>query len=132
MTVAFPEVRYADADGVSIAYCVSGDGPSALVRVPDVMSSILVSVVDPWVDTFNERLAGFTRLIRLDRRGLGMSDPLVTDDVPPLEQQVDDVLAVMDAVGVHQAALLGGGDGAQVASLFAATHPDRVSARGPR
>lgn len=57
-----------------------------------------------------------------------MSDPLVTDDVPPLEQQVDDVLAAMDAVGVHQAALLGGGDGAQVALLFAATHPDRVSA----
>lgn len=128
MRVAFPEVRYADADGVSIAYCVTGHGSTALVRVPDIMSSILVSVVDPWVDAFNERLAGFARLIRLDRRGLGMSDPLVTDDVPPLEQQVDDVLAVMDAVGVHRAALVGGGDGAQVALLFAATHPHRVSA----
>ncbi len=123
----FPEIRYADADGVAIAYCVRGDGPIDLVRVPDVMSSILVSVVDPWADAYNDRLAEFSRLIRLDRRGLGMSDPLVSGDVPPLEQQVDDVLAVMDAVGVRSAALQGGGDGAQVALLFAATHPDRVS-----
>ncbi|MGZ4689001.1 MAG: adenylate/guanylate cyclase domain-containing protein [Acidimicrobiia bacterium] len=128
MTGAFPDVRYADADGVSIAYCVRGNGPNALVRVPDIMSSILVSVVDPWVDAFDESLAAFARVIRLDRRGLGMSDPLVSDDVPPLEQQVDDVLAVMDAVGVRRAALHGGGDGAQVALLLAATHPDRVSA----
>jgi class 3 adenylate cyclase len=67
-------------------------------------------------------------MIRLDRRGLGLSDPLVSGAVPPLEQQVDDVLAVMDAVGVRQAALHGGGDGAQVALLVAAMHPDRVSA----
>jgi len=128
MSGTFPEVRYADADGTAIAYCVRGDAPRALIRVPDIMSSILVSVVDPWVDAFNELLSRFARLIRLDRRGLGMSDPLASDDVPPLEQQVDDVLAVMDAVGVCQAALGGSGDGAQVALMFAATHPERVSA----
>lgn len=124
----FPDIRYADADGVSIAYCVSGDGPVDLVRVPDVMSGILVGLVDPWVATFNERLARFSRLVRLDRRGLGLSDPLVWGSVPPLEQQADDVLAVMDAVGVERAALHGGGDGGQVAILVAATHPERVSA----
>jgi class 3 adenylate cyclase len=124
----FPEIRYADADGVSIAYSERGSGPIQLVRVPDVMSSILVGVVDPWADALDQRLAEFARLVRLDRRGLGMSDPLVTDGAPPLEQQVEDVIAVMDATGLQQAALSGAGDGAQVALLCAAMHPDRVSA----
>lgn len=128
MSGEFPDIRYANADGVSIAYTVCGDGPVDLVRVPDVMSGILVGLVDPWVAAFNERLARFSRLVRLDRRGLGLSDPLVNGSVPPLEQQLDDVLAVMDAVGVERAALHGGGDGGQVAILVAATHPERVSA----
>jgi len=128
MSGEFPDIRYADADGVSIAYAVSGDGPVDLVRVPDVMSGILVGLVDPWVAAFNERLARFSRLVRLDRRGLGLSDPLLSGAVPPLEQQVDDVLAVMDALGIERAALHGGGDGGQVAILVAATHPERVDA----
>jgi class 3 adenylate cyclase len=124
----FAEVRYADADGVSIAYCIRGDGPIDLVRVPGILSSIRAGTVDPVVAAHDQHLAKFSRLIRIDRRGLGMSDPLVAGGAPPLEQQVDDILAVMDAVGSRQAALYGSGDGGQVALLFAAMHPTRVTA----
>jgi class 3 adenylate cyclase len=128
MSGAFPEVSYADADGVSIAYCVRGDGPIDLVRVPGVLSGILATTVDPILEAHNEQLARFARLILVDRRGLGMSDPLIAGGAPHLEQQVDDILAVMDAAGSHRAALYGGADGAMVSLLFAAMHPDRVSA----
>jgi class 3 adenylate cyclase len=128
MSGDFPEVRYADADGVSIAYCVRGDGPIDLVRVPGILSSIVASTLDSVIGAHYEHLAGFARLLLLDRRGLGMSDPLVAGGAPPLEQQVHDILAVMDAAGSRQAALYGSNDGGPVALLFAAMHPDRVSA----
>jgi class 3 adenylate cyclase/pimeloyl-ACP methyl ester carboxylesterase len=128
MSGGFPEVRYADADGVSIAYCVRGDGPIDLVRVPGLLSGILASTVDPVADAHYEHLAGFARLIRVDRRGLGMSDPLVAGGAPQLEQQVEDIVAVMDAVGSRQAALYSSGDAGAVALLFAAMHPERVNA----
>ena len=128
MSGDFAEVRYADADGVSIAYCIRGDGPIDLVRVPGLLSSIRAGTVDPVAAAHDQHLAKFSRLIRIDRRGLGMSDPLVAGGAPPLEQQVDDILAVMDAVGSRQAALYGSADGGQVALLFAAMHPTRVNA----
>jgi class 3 adenylate cyclase/pimeloyl-ACP methyl ester carboxylesterase len=128
MSGDFPEVRYADADGVSIAYCVRGNGPIDLVRVPGPYTGILASTVDPVLGSHYEHLAGFARLVLLDRRGLGMSDPLVAGGAPPIEQQVHDILAVMNAVGSRQAALYGGADGGPVALLFAAMHPGRVSA----
>jgi len=124
----FAEVRYADADGVSIAYCIRGNGPIDLVRMPGILTSIRASTVDPVVAAHDQHLSGFSRLIWVDRRGLGMSDPLVAGSAPPLEQQVDDILAVMDAVGSRQAALYGSADGGQVALLFAAMHPTRVKA----
>jgi len=128
MSGYFPEVRYADADGVSIAYSVRGDGPIDLVRVPSLLGSILASTVDPVIDAHHEHLAGFTRLIQVDRRGLGMSDPLVAGGAPPLEQQVEDILAVMDTVGSRQVALYADVVGGAVALSFAAMHPERVSA----
>ena len=70
----------------------------------------------------------FTRLIRLDRRGTGLSDPLVAGGAPQLEQQVEDIIAVMDAVGSERAALYGAADGGPVAVLFAAMYPERVTA----
>ena len=127
MSDGFPEVRYADADGVSIAYSVRGTGPIDLVRVPGVMTGILASMVDPVISAHYEDLVRFTRLILLDRRGLGMSDPLVAGGAPPLEQQVEDILAVMDTVGSRQATLYAGVGAGQVALLFAAMHPHRVS-----
>ena len=123
-----PEVSYADADGVSIAYCVRGDGPTDVLRVPGVLSSILASTVDPVLEAHYAHLARFSRLIVVDRRGLGMSDPLIAGGAPQLEQQVEDLLAVLDAVGSQRATLYGGADGGMVALLFAAMHPDRVSA----
>ena len=71
-------VRYADASGVSIAYSVRGEGPIDLVRVPGVMTGILAADVDPVIAAHYDHLSRFARLVLLDRRGLGMSDPLVT------------------------------------------------------
>jgi class 3 adenylate cyclase/pimeloyl-ACP methyl ester carboxylesterase len=124
----FPDVRYASADGVSIAYCTLGDGPNDLVLLPGLLHSVLSRTVDPQAEEWVERCARFSRLIQLDRRGLGMSDPIVAGGAPPLEQQVQDTLAVMDAAGSERAALMGTADGGMVALLFAAMHPERVSA----
>jgi class 3 adenylate cyclase len=125
----FPCIRYADADGVSIAYEVRGAGPIDLVRVTAGASSILSGYLDPIADAHYNGLATFSRLIAFDRRGTGLSDPLVSDGAPPLEQRVTDVVAVMDAVGSDRAALYSTvGDGGQVAILCAAMHPERVHA----
>jgi pimeloyl-ACP methyl ester carboxylesterase len=126
--VEFPEVRYADADGVAIAYSVRGDGPADLVRIPGLMSGILAGAVDPVFAAHYEQLAQFSRLIVIDRRGQGLSDPSVNGGAPLWEQQVHDIRAVLDAVGAERVALLGAADGASVAVLFAAMHPERVSA----
>ncbi len=128
MNIAFPEVRYANADGVHIAYEALGEGPTDLVRLPALTSGLLGGCLDPVATAFHARLAALFRLIRIDRRGMGLSDPLVTGGAPPLEQQAEDVLAVMDAVGSRRAAFFGGGDGASLAVFFAAMHPERVSA----
>jgi len=128
MSGEFPEVRYADSDGVSIAYEVRGVGSLDLVFLPSAMASLMASTVDPVIGQFLDQSASFARLIRLDKRGIGMSDPLIAGDAPPLEQQVSDVLAVMDTVGSARAALYGRGLTGQVALLFAALHPDRVTA----
>ncbi len=123
VTGAFPDVRYADADGVSIAYSVRGDGPLDLVMVPGNLAGILSCIVDPQAEAHFAKLERFARVIQIDRRGLGMSDPIVAGGAPPLEQQVADVLAVMDAVGSDRAAIDGSADGGMVAILFAAMHP---------
>src|SRR5262249_24176935 len=124
----FPRVRYADADGVRIAYEVRGDGPIDIVRVPASLLSLLAKYLDPVAEAHADRLAAFSLLIDLDRRGTGLSDPLLVGALPPLEQRVTDVLAVMDAVGSRSAVLNGVADGGQVAILCAAMHPDRVDA----
>jgi class 3 adenylate cyclase len=129
MSREFPAVRYAEAaDGVFIAYEVRGEGPMDLVRVPGTMTSLVASFLDPVVGEHYDHLARFSRLIRLDKRGTGLSDPPVEGGAPLLEQQVEDVLAVMDQVGSQRAALYAGADGGPVAILFAAMYPHRVSA----
>jgi class 3 adenylate cyclase len=125
----FPQIRYADAEGVSIAYEVRGAGSFDVVVVPTSMASLMTATVDPVVGQLLDHVASFSRLIRFDKRGIGMSDPLVAGGAPPLEQQCSDVLAVMNTVGSDRAAVLGAGAaGCQVALLFAALHPDRVAA----
>jgi class 3 adenylate cyclase len=128
MLAEFPEVRYADAGGSAIAYSAHGEGSLDLVVVPGVMTSIVGAVMNPVVGDFYERLSSFSRLIQLDRRGTGMSDPLSVGAAPPLEQQVGDVVAVMDAVESDQAALYGVSHGGPVAIMCAAIRPERVSA----
>jgi class 3 adenylate cyclase len=121
---AFPEIHYANSHGVAIAYAVTGEGPMDVVSVPGMQSGLISGTQNPELVGYRS----FSRLIRLDRRGTGASDPLAEGVASPLEQQVGDVLAVMDAVGSARAAMFGVTAGASVALLCAATHPERVSA----
>ena len=106
-----------------IAYQVTGDGPFDLVFVPPFVSHVeLAWQVESSVKLI-ERLSSFSRLIRFDKRGTGMSDRV--EGVPTLETRMDDVRAVMDAAGSEKAALLGASEGGPMSALFAATYPDR-------
>ena len=110
---------------MSIAYQVTGEGPVDLVRVPGFVSNVELEWQMPTVAAFNRRLAEFCRLIRFDKRGTGMSDRV---GIAPLETRMDDVRAVMDAVGSPRAALLGSSEGGPLSLLFAATYPERTTA----
>jgi pimeloyl-ACP methyl ester carboxylesterase len=121
-----PETCYARSGDVNIAYQVVGEGPLDLVLVPGWMSNIEVFWEEPLAARFFERLASFSRLILFDKRGTGLSDRVA--DVPNLETRMDDVRAVLDAVGSSRAALLGYSEGGPMCALFAATYPDRTAA----
>jgi class 3 adenylate cyclase len=122
------ETRYARSGEVSIAYQVVGDGPFDLVYVPGFVSNIELMWEEPGLARFLERLASFSRLILFDKRGTGLSDPVPNDGLPTLEERMDDVRAVMDAVGSERAALLGHSEGGNMCVLFSATHPERTTA----
>ncbi len=117
--------RYANSGGVHIAYQAIGDGPRDLVYLPGLWSHVEHLWRDPSMTRFLDGLASFSRLIILDTRGSGLSDR--TAGFPLLEDQIDDVLAVMDAVGSEQATLFGVSQSGPLALLMAATHPDRVT-----
>src|SRR6266550_1535784 len=123
-----PETRYAKSGDVNIAYQVVGDGPFDLVYVPGWVSNVELLWEKPKPARFLERLASFSRLILFDKRGTGMSDRVSTDRLPTLEQRMDDVRAVLDAVGSQDAALLGHSEGGSMSVLFAATYPERSRA----
>jgi pimeloyl-ACP methyl ester carboxylesterase len=123
-----PETRYAKSGDVNIAYQVVGDGPFDLVYVPGWVSNVDLLWERPKPARFLERLASFSRLIMFDKRGTGMSDRVSNDRLPTLEQRMDDVRAVLDAVGSENAALLGHSEGCSMSVLFAATYPERSSA----
>jgi pimeloyl-ACP methyl ester carboxylesterase len=120
------ETRYARSDGVNIAYQVTGEGPLDLVLVSGFVSHLEVDWEDPRSAHFLERLSSFARLIRFDKRGTGLSDR--PGGLPDLETRMDDVRAVLDAVGSEQAAIFGYSEGGPMAALFAATYPERVGA----
>lgn len=92
-----PVTRYARSGDLHIAYQVVRDGPIDLVYVPTWISQIEHVWEEPGVARYFTRLAAFSRLIMFDRRGTGLSDPFV--EPPALEEQMDDVVAVMDAAG---------------------------------
>lgn len=119
-----PETHYARSGDVSIAYQVLGDGPFDIVFVPPSVSNVELGWEVPNVRTFLERLGSFSRLIYFDKRGTGMSDPVT--GAPTLETRMDDVRAVMDAVGSERAALIGWSEGVAMSAVFAATYPERT------
>jgi pimeloyl-ACP methyl ester carboxylesterase len=124
--VEVPEVQYAKSGDVNIAYQVSGEGPFDLVFVPGYVTHLELHWAIPSFAPFLERLSSFARLIRFDKRGTGMSDRV--SGAPSLETRMDDVRAVMDAVGSRRAAFYGLSEGAAMSLLFAATYPERTAA----
>jgi pimeloyl-ACP methyl ester carboxylesterase len=123
-----PETRYARSGNLHIAYQVTGDGPVDLVFVHGWISHIEHLWEEPSLARFLNRLASFSRLILLDKRGTGLSDPVPLDKLPTLEERMDDLRAVMAAAGSKRAALLGTSEAGALNLLFSATHPDRTAA----
>ena len=128
MPAAIPQTRYAKSGDVNIAYQVFGDGPVDLVYVPGWVSHVELAWELPDLAAGFERLASFSRVILFDKRGTGMSDPVPPDELPTLEQRMDDVRAVMDAVDSERAAIFGASEGGNMSMLFAATYPERTIA----
>src|SRR6266576_4082212 len=116
MTGGTPFTRYAKSGDVNIAYQVVGEGPVDLVYVPGWVSHVELAWELPELVSGFERLASFARLILFDKRGTGMSDPVPTTELPTLEERMDDVRAVMDAVASRRAAIFGASEGGNVSS----------------
>jgi DNA-binding SARP family transcriptional activator/pimeloyl-ACP methyl ester carboxylesterase len=119
-------VRFVRSGDVSVAYQVLGDGPLDLVLVHGWICSFHPGWERPQIAHFYERLAGMGRLILFDKRGMGLSDRV--SGIAPLEERMDDLRAVLDAVGSERTAILGVSEGGPMATLFAATYPDRTAA----
>jgi pimeloyl-ACP methyl ester carboxylesterase len=120
------DTRYAKSGELNIAYQVFGTGDLNLVFIPGWASNVENVWTMREFATFANKLARFARVILLDRRGTGLSDPVVNP--PTLEERMDDVRAVIDAAGWDRAAIWGVSEGGPMAMMFAATYPQRVSA----
>jgi pimeloyl-ACP methyl ester carboxylesterase len=120
-----PQTRYARSGDAHLAYQVLGDGPIDLVLVPGFVSNVEHYWEMPNVPRMFERVASFCRLILFDKRGTGLSDPVL--GVPTLEERMDDLEAVLDEVGSQRTALWGISEGGPMSLMFAATHPDRTT-----
>jgi len=120
-----PETEYAESNGISIAYQVIGSGPVDIVVAPGLFSHVELYNDFPDYHDFFRRLSSFARVIIFDKRGQGLSDRI--DGVPTFEERLDDLLTVMQATSSERATIFGLSEGASMALLFAATHPDRVS-----
>jgi class 3 adenylate cyclase len=123
-----PETRYAKADdGAHIAFQVIGDGPPNVVLVVGAASHLEVVWDIPAFEHVFRRLASFSRLIRFDNRGTGLSDPLGLNEQPSLEGQAKDMLAVLDAAGTERADVVANSTSGPLAIFFAASYPNRTS-----
>ena len=123
--LGMPETRYAHSGDINIAYQTIGHGPLDFVIVPGPISHVEFDHELPGFTAFLQRLSGFARVVTFDKRGQGLSDR--ASGVPSLEERMDDVRAVMDAIGSQRAVLLGFSEGSAMSVLFAATYPERVS-----
>ena len=121
-----PETGYARSGDLQIAYQIVGEGPLDVVLVPPYLSNIEMYWDLPFYSRFFRRVSSFSRLILFDRRGSGMSDGVA--GATPLEEQIDDVQAVIDAVGSEQPALFSYAEGCGLTAMFAASHPGLVRA----
>src|SRR4051794_25112771 len=124
--VAAPPVRYARSGDAAIAYQAAGKGPLDVALVAGPVSAIELLWDQPRAVAFLNRIESFSRLVLHDRRGCGSSDPV--DHPPAVEEQAEDLLAVMDALEIERFALVGTSEAARMATYTAATRPDRVSA----
>ena len=120
-----PKTQYARRGDVNIAYQVMGEGPVDLLCAPGFISNVDLYWTEPRVTAYLRRLATFSRLIIFDKPGTGASDPVAS--VPTLEERVQDMRAVLDAVGSESAALMGVSEGGPMSLLFAATYPERIT-----
>ena len=129
---AIPAVQYAEGHGGLIAYETFGEGPVDLVYIGAWFQTVEGIWDLPSAERFFRRLASFARVVLIDRRGFGLSDPLRSmhpgDDFGLwIEEGVSDVVTVLDAIGSERAAFVAEGIGATVGIVLAATHPDRVA-----
>jgi pimeloyl-ACP methyl ester carboxylesterase len=123
-----PKTQYTRSGDLHIAYQVVGEGPLDLVYVPGWVSHVELAWEEPTLARFLRRLASFSRLIMFDKRGTGLSDRVPNDKLPTLEERIDDLRAVMDAVDSERAAIFGFSEGGNLSAFFAATYPERTKA----
>src|SRR5438874_2736257 len=123
-----PQTRFTRSGNVHIAYQVVGDGALDLVYVPGWVSHVELAWEAPTLASFRDRLAPFARLTVFDNRGTGLSDRVPDSQLPTHEERMDDLRAVMDAAGSDRAAIFGFSEGGSLATLFAATYPQRTIA----
>lgn len=119
-------ISYAENDGVSIAYTTIGEGPVEMIFVPGFVSHLEIMGELPQAQRFFERLASFARVICFDKRGMGLSDR--DAGAYTIEAVTEDMIAVLDAVGIESAAVFGVSEGGSAATMFAAAQPERASA----
>jgi pimeloyl-ACP methyl ester carboxylesterase len=123
--LVMPVTRYAISGDINIAYQTMGEGPIDIIMVPGIVSHVECLHEFVGYTAFLRRLSSFARVVTFDKRGQGLSDRI--SGAASLEQRIDDVRAVMDAIGSEQAVLLGFSEGSPMSALFAATYPERVS-----
>ncbi len=114
--------HYAKSGDIHIAYQVFGEGPDLIV-VPGFVSDLENSWDEPRLARWLNKLGGFCRVVGFDKRGTGLSDRVA--HLPHMDERMDDLRAVMDAVGIERASLFGISEGGSLAMLFAASHPER-------
>jgi class 3 adenylate cyclase len=122
-----PRTRYATCSEVDIAYQVLGDGPTDLLVLPGPSIPIDTIDAEPSMYRFHRRLASFSRVIRLDQRGVGLSSRAPSLDVIGPKFWAKDVIAVMDAIGCERATIFAPGFASMTGLILAADYPERVS-----
>jgi pimeloyl-ACP methyl ester carboxylesterase len=125
LRIDLPDIQYTRSGDVAVAYQTFGHGPRDLVFVPMFSNLVFPWFNSDWREMYG-RFAAFSRVILFDKRGTGLSDR--PRDLGPLETRMDDIRAVLDAVGTERAVLVGLGEGGQTCALFAATYPERTEA----